>query len=303
MRSKCSGIERKNIMKKKTRLITSVFTAIIMSLQICALSVKASANENDAAIVNSSLPRYALEIISEYSGMYPDKHAEICGVVQTMLNSDSYIAEYNYSAESAVETMKRTLDAAFGDFPVLYGADYHGMFYADYTVPTVKQATNIYCGPAAILQTLVGNGIKSNTSSNNNYSVQKIEADAMETDLRGRTQPFKMTERLNSYYGGEKVYSHYGNTIYTETRTIISYLTNCFVKGRCPMACLEDTAYLDYYNGASFGHWVTISAIDDLRKTMTLVDPHYDSKYGGMHIVTYDEFFDALGVNDGYIVY
>lgn len=113
------------------------------------------------------------------------------------------------------------------------------------------------------------------------------------------------------------IMNHYKADIYDAipiTRFTIDYIIydmeNSFIKGYCPIITLTDTSELSYYNGKSYNHWVTISGIDDLNKTITIVDPFNSDlikdsypSFGGVHVVTYDEFFEAVGVDcDGWLV-
>lgn len=103
--------------------------------------------------------------------------------------------------------------------------------------------------------------------------------------------------------------NHYRNDIYDAvpiTVYTIDYIFNdmehSFINGYCPIISLTDTSQLSYYNGKSYHHWVTISQIDDIHHTITIVDSFNSnvcggsSSFGGTHTVTYDEFIDAIGV-------
>ncbi len=104
--------------------------------------------------------------------------------------------------------------------------------------------------------------------------------------------------------------NHYKTGIYDAvciTRYNVDYIISdmgySFEKGYCPIITLNDTSELSYYEGASYSHWVTISRIDDINKTITVVDPfnsdlfvNTPSNYGGSHTVPYDEFLEAIGV-------
>ena len=84
---------------------------------------------------------------------------------------------------------------------------------------------------------------------------------------------------------------------------ILVDLQNSFVNGHCPIITLNDTSKLSYYNGHSYKHWVTIAQIDDIHETVMLVDSFNsdicggEASFGGIHLVTYDEFIEAINVN------
>ncbi len=110
------------------------------------------------------------------------------------------------------------------------------------------------------------------------------------------------------------IMNHYKSSIYdaipiTEYTIdyIITDMQNSFIKGYCPIVSLE-TSELDYYQGYSYSHWVTVAQIDDVHHTITLVDPFNSAKcgglssFGGSHTVTYDEFINAVGGYDCWLI-
>ena len=110
-----------------------------------------------------------------------------------------------------------------------------------------------------------------------------------------------MRDYLNTYYEQEtykyKVKAFTCYTYYHAQR----YVYESLRLDACPIYLVDDTAHFDYYNNATFQHYVTISYYNGQMQIMNILDPHYDDLYYGLHTITFDEF-DFSASYDGWII-
>lgn len=310
-------------MRKTSIILLSVFVAFLsMNFFVTPIAATDSVIKEMSAINSNSFPQYAINIFNEYVEIFPDKSEVIEGTINQLLSNDDYIAGYEFDSQSAIKTMRGTLETALSSFDEASffdsnnrGTNYNGLFYSDYTVPVVKQMTNYYCGPAALIQSLIGNGLWPNIPSKKTLAMQQSTAphflpgfssDYVESYLQSYgARPFMMANALNYYYSGVESFVAENVTIYTTEYPTIVKMSRMLTDGYCPLVSIPNLSELNYYAEYTIttGHWVTVSCIDDIHDTITLVDPHYNPTYGGTHTVSYEEFFSALGTTNGWVMY
>ena len=113
-----------------------------------------------------------------------------------------------------------------------------------------------------------------------------------------------MTEGDYGVFGKSGIANVQGkNYPYYLKKLLNTEVVNC---GKCGFTA---TSYLEYYNNKSYAHYVAISQINDLKGTVTIVDPFNSkvcggsSSFGGTHTVTYDELLGAIRNNkDSWII-
>ena len=279
---------------KKT---VSATLAVVMAL--CS-NIICSAEENTA--INYDFTASVQEIANKFVNEYPDMQEEILGTIKAVTEMPTYISAFEYDENMAYELLCDSIINLVSHSGVsTYGADYKGLFYANYTVPTVKQSTGYNCGIAAAIQAAIGNGFLTNTEANKSASMLTTAAGYVyyNENLTNGVQAWQVRTIMNHYEAG--VYDAIPITRYS-IDYILYDMENSFVKGYCPIITLTDTSKLGYYNGNKYNHWVTVSQIDDVHKTIMIVDPFNSdccgglASFGGLHMVTYDEFMDAIGV-------
>ncbi len=291
------------------------FLSCVAFFALCCSSTIAFAETSSTMPVyaNSSgeTDLHVTEILEEYMSEYPDRSREIFDSVDMLINTENYKSLHKHNAAAAYELIKDNLDYWLKRSDIVpYGSDNRGLFYSDYTVPTIKQSTPYNCGIASTLEALIGNGALKNVASNKSAKKMTELADIVEYDegnpSRRGIQAW-MAETIFNEYGFES-YECINLTSYT-CEYIISDMCYSLMNGYCPIVCFTDTSELNYYT-IPYEHWVAVSKINDVTKEITLVDPFNSSlvsgsssSFGGVHTVSADEFIDAVGIDvDGWIV-
>ena len=133
-----------------------------------------------------------------------------------------------------------------------------------------------------------------NIAANKSKSKQdEIAKNMGVTEKDGVANVPTVVDELNDNYSGSNPYGYGVFTKYNYSESI-GYMTNAFVHNMVPVVYIADTSAFDYYGKDSFTHYVVVSSIDYESETICIVDPHYDSKYGGTHYISFDEFYDAM---------
>lgn len=159
---------------------------------------------------------------------------------------------------------------------------------------------NYYCGPAAVLQALIGNGKLSNTSSNKSETKIKSVGSSMGTTSINGTYISSITSYMQNYYGSASpTYQTKYFSKYTYNQAY-SFVAVSLRNGAAPILRVGDTSLLSYYKGVKLSHYVTISGCDLISQTITIVDPHYNSAYRGRHTISMAEFNEIMK-NDGWM--
>ena len=169
------------------------------------------------------------------------------------------------------------------------------IYYVNMT--PVKQKNNYYCGPATIVQSLIGMGkYSANLSAATYNSYQTTPAAKIYTTTNG-TAPAPMVTELNRYTGGVCNYTYNRRPVNYRDEQIEQDLSMSLQYNRPPIiktVCSK----LPYYKGNAAAedwvHYISVKSICTQTKQITLTDPHYDSWYFGNHSISYDEFRDAM---------
>lgn len=171
-------------------------------------------------------------------------------------------------------------------------------------VPFHKQQTSYWCGVASNLATIDYNGRTGNVSGSTEYQKQKTIANQTETTEDG-SNTLSLRNNLNNYLSD----IHYFNVRAIKDSSHYDILWNIIDSNinssRQPVLCLVKTSPLSYYNGAVYYHYILVDGlkkcIDDSTgqvvknsSIIRIVDPHYDSAYGGYHEATFEQLFLAL---------
>ena len=117
---------------------------------------------------------------------------------------------------------------------------------------------------------------------------------------------YQVADTVN-YYANDEYYIYYATSL-TEN-IMLQCIKYSLQNGYCPIVHIDDTSYFEYYDNRSYQHWVTVSAVNDLTHTVTVVDPFNDNlilnqdyNIGGTHTISFDEFLGGLGTVNGYVV-
>lgn len=256
-----------------------------------------------------------------YSMLYPMHEQKLNDIIDSYQIDDQFGYHYLEDREGALKVVRKALQI---EMEILSSSSVSlnaynpstGFFYSNYPMPFVEQLENNWCGPAAVIQTLIGAGKLQNTTANKNYTAQQAQAKAMGTgSMSGGTYVYAMTNRLNSYYTGGSKYTYKIITRYTTIDELKVYIQHSFYNNAPPIIYFNDASKLGYYYQTDgtlkpITHYISVSEQTALADTATLVDPNYmrtlsGVKIGGTHrnISLAEIYLAILGGGDGWIIY
>lgn len=282
---------------------------VIKTVALCAMMTMFFSNiaPNKVEAISSNfdgvdcIETCAANIKSIYKEKYPEFSDEVDDVVNILTTSDEFINIFGTEGASAFQIVEDSLRDAFDSEPTpLMQTD--DLYTSKYSFPTVKQMNEYFCGPASTLMALIGSGASSyyytnDTTTLNNWQTNLSKKDMLNTTQYNKTHIGEITKVLN-----DNIPSEYGYTYKTKAFTRNSYskaldfVSTSLVNDGVPVLLINDTSLLKYYKGASFSHYVVIDYVDFNAETVMIRDPHYDSRYYGIHTITFDEF-DYLAKN------
>lgn len=232
---------------------------------------------------------------TEFADEYPDDVELIDEVINVAMCDPTFIETYEYDKELAVEILKNTLiDSINQRYRIsTYADNGNGVYYSMMDVPVVKQATTWYCCPASVIAAFIGNAVFSDTERNKSKAMQdSIASELGVTEENGAPIPAKVASVLNKRVSGTPY--GVGYFTYLSYDSAIDYAKKALLNNYVPLVRVADTSAFSYYRGERFTHYVAISKIDYNNKKITIVDPHYDSRFGGERTVTFNEFYNAM---------
>lgn len=234
-----------------------------------------------------------------YKERYPDNDDVIDEIVDIISSDDEFIYIFENEGSKAFQIVEDSLRDVLDPTPEPYYV-VNGVYQTACAVPTVTQAKNNYCGPASVLQALIGTGDLSNTSDNKSKAKQDDVAKRMGMGSNG-ARVDDITIYMNTYYLNTATSNSYKSVLfpYTLRGKVISYLTYSLQHNGATIVRISDTSLLGYYNNVSCEHFVTVTKVDTIFRTITIVDPTNLSGLGGEHVITYDELFETARVGSG----
>lgn len=238
-------------------------------------------------------------VVSAYIEEYPEDADVLNDVFEDLVYDPNFKIAYEDDKEYAVSAFKNCLVGAINDKYGIqaYAGDFSCTFwYSLYEVPVINQIKSNYCGPASILEALIGYGELDNVASNKNITALNNEFNAMGSPAEGPAINVMM-KRLNNRIG----LLNYGYNFYTSHSYSgsIDYLVQTFQSNIVPIVYFADTSALNYYNGKKFSHYITVESVNTIKREIVLVDPHFDATYRGKHTITFDEFYNAMKLDNG----
>lgn len=280
------------------KLIKSISSCVLAAM---LLSTGAAAQENtqdeQAAITGestSSAEFYACveKIKSVYTERYPEQVEVVNRIINKLTSNEVFLGCYEYEGKTAFQILEDALMNAL--MPSVQPYSYSsGVYFTQYSVPTITQIKDYYCGPAATQMALFGCGL---VSTNYDYfrsgALQAEIASKLGTSKEDGTIIAYITNYMNSNYSSSNPFKSMWFD-YDSSHDVISYLMYSLENDATPILRVADTKYFNYYGGKSFVHYVTITKIDMIRSTITVVDPHYDSTYGGEHTISFVELYNT----------
>ncbi|MBQ6230681.1 MAG: hypothetical protein IJJ74_06145 [Eubacterium sp.] len=177
------------------------------------------------------------------------------------------------------------------------------------TVPVKTQSTNSNCSAATLLQTMYGLGKQGNiygtidaakmSTLYNYYNDPTAPGARQQGGLNDSLLAYEIADyldnqitiRLYSYYqGANMLYSTFKNKVW-----------DSLVYNR-PVLLHAVTDTLPYYNGNTYYHYLSVDYYDKSADTMRIKDCHYDSTYGGSHIVTTYQAYGTIHRQGRYLI-
>lgn len=159
-------------------------------------------------------------------------------------------------------------------------------------VHNIMQTKNYNCGTTTVLQTLYGMGFEDNVPGNTDVDkINHLDTVYLVDELE-QSDLDKLVEALNDYTTGLRTFQKSFISIYVSMAEfedmIATSLTNCK-----PVMAMVNTLYLSYYNGAEYGHYVSVDYINRTTDVVRIVDCNYNTAYYGVHYVSLTELYNA----------
>ena len=314
--------------------LAKILSSLTMAAVLTCTGVAAQAAETVGAEFADTLSigSCATNIKNIYKSNYPEQAAMINDIVDTLSSSDEFAAIFDDEGATAFQIIEDSLRDALEPAASTYSLS-GGVYKAKYTVPAIYQRTNYYCGPASVLQALIGNGVltdvysvsktelsnSSNARNINSTNKQKEIATAMGTTSSNGTYIGQISAYMRQQFPAKNGYEYkakaftrysYGNAI--------ELVKASLAQNAVPIIRVPDTSVLGYYNGISQSHYVCISEVDTNKNIVTLVDPNNtggttNPRYLGTWKVSMTEFENIVNYDgwiavytkaaDGYYVY
>lgn len=239
-----------------------------------------------------SIDNCAAEIKSIYKARYPEQESVIDDIVNTLSGSDEFIAIFNEEGASAFCIIEDSLQDVLEPSaePYMYTDE---LYTTKYLVPAVRQVDSYSCGPAATVMALIGSG-----ASGYSYTTDTGTLNAWQNSLKTQmgtnttgTYIGEITKVLQANVPGRSGYSYKTKafTIYSYNKAL-DFIESSLIMDAVPVIRVADTSLLGYYYGHSCSHYMVVTQVDILAREITVVDPHYNNQYFGVHNISFSEF-------------
>lgn len=292
--------------------IMRLFSACTMAAVLTCTGVAAQAAEavNTEYADALSISGCATNIKSIYKANYPEQADMIDDIVDTLSSSDEFAAIFDDEGATAFQIIEDSLRDALVPAASTYSLS-GGVYKAKKPVPEIRQINGYYCGPASVLMALYGNGDATDSQTN--------IASALGTTSSNGTYITSISAYMRQKHAASGGYEYKAKafTCYTY-QNAIELVKTSLQQNAVPIIRISDTSVLGYYNGRSQTHYVCISEVNTINKTVTLVDPNNTMvngkyPYNGTFNISMSEFEDLVNYDgwialytkaaDGYYVY
>ena len=264
-------------MKKLRYSKATKITALLLCLILCFTNMAFAAEPDIQDDITDLKSKYADRISGE----------EVDALFAYYANDPDFLTYYQENRAACVEILEDVLLHEIT--PRVMPRSVSGSLYYVNMIP-VQQSTTYYCGPAAMVQSLIGMGVYSSNLSTATYNTyQETLASNMGTS-GGASIPSRMVTELNKHTNNIAKYIYSRKPIGYTQEQMESDIMYSLANNRPPIV-KPRTKELPYYRGLTIYHFISIKSINtnpynsSLRK-VTLVDPHYDNRYFGVHDVT-----------------
>ena len=238
----------------------------------------------------------AANIKSIYKAKYPEQAEVIDDIVDTLSSSDQFVAIFNEEGASAFYIIEDSLRDVLEPTaePCMQTDE---LYTTKYLVPAVRQNTNNNCGPASTLMALIGSGASGysyTTDTNTLNTWQNNLVEQLKPDTNG-TPIGNITNVMKANVPSRNGYS-YKTKAFTKNsyNKALGYIESSLIMDAVPVILINDTSLLSYYNGESYHHYMVVTSVDTLAGLVTVIDPHYDDKFFGVHYISFTEFTNMV---------
>lgn len=168
-------------------------------------------------------------------------------------------------------------------------------------VKNIKQTKTYNCGTTTVLQTLYGLGSESQVVGNTDSAKIATLDSEYNVDANGFIYVYQITNALNKYLIGNKTYVYtVGNSM--SISQFESKIAESLTYGK-PIVLHARTQYFDYYEGAEYGHYISLDQINRTSDMVRVVDCHFNDDYYGIHYVTLAEAYNSLNSKWQYLIH
>lgn len=158
-------------------------------------------------------------------------------------------------------------------------------------VPKIKQTNTYNCGPTSALQALKAAGVGNNVNGSTDSAKIAELSSLMGTSSSNGTLVYKICNGLNDYLSTKPYVYTAGSSM-----TLNSFGTNVIysLNANCAPILHAKTNSLAYYNGANYGHAITIKSANKATGIVVVSDCHFDDTYYGEHNITMSAAYNSI---------
>ena len=109
-------------------------------------------------------------------------------------------------------------------------------------------------------------------------------------------------EVLNEYNIYGRVYQYTLGSSFGSIHSFKNCIATSLTCGK-PVVLHADTYYLAYYNGNSYGHYLSLDVYDRRTETVRIVDCNYMTDYYGIHTVSVEEAYNCISASGRYLIH
>ena len=173
--------------------------------------------------------------------------------------------------------------------------------YFGVDLPSIKQVTSFYCGPASVLQILqcLNPSVPQSISNSTDLGVQtEVLAGSNYCNTGSATAVSKMRSTLQTLAN-----SNY--SLYPDSTNLTSNISTSLLNGYPLIAYIngKNNPGLQYYNlhsnDVAGGHYICVMGYDPITGLIAVSDCHYNSTFFGIHLVSATELTRAMQGKDG----
>lgn len=262
-------------MKTYVKILSIALASIIMISGSGTVFANTNDSKNNATNTGNNLLKENLResILAEYEPL------------------DEYQKQFRDDPEGASDMIDKIVDFKMKQMNRIDTRSGQGTISLIY-YPEFKQKYYYYCGPASVLTAIYGMNAESQVSGTSYNDKQTTLARAMNTDNDKFTYVYRVTNELNKY--SSELYEYHHEPTKSQMHHIID---GSLLSDNAPILHAE-TQYLNYYNGYSTGHYITVvyynMAMDDNEKGgLAVMDNNRDDKYYGTQEISMNEAYAA----------